>query len=257
MVNDQDVVRVSPGYPTSIIYMDESGTASNDRFFVIGALKVRRHGQFARAVRHLRDQTGFHDEFRFNTITRARLPIYYGLADLISAAGGLHFAACVVDRQACDPFLQQSAKWKGHLDVAAQLLRGCINRREMVSVCMDVISTPPEVAIEDELRRAVNNRCKNLSVVTAACLDSRSSDGLQIVDVLAGALAFERRRSAGLSGTPNSNKAKVVERVKLALGSDLTDGRTATVNIATYRRAGSGRLVLGDPPNRILVTQAP
>jgi hypothetical protein len=242
MVQDQDVMRVPPGYPTSIVYMDESGTASNDQFFVIGALKVRRHGQFTRAVRELRDQTGFRDEFRFNRITHAKLPVYFGLTDLIATAG-LHFAACVVDRGVCDPFVQPSAKWKGHLDVASQLLRGCINRKEMVSVLMDIISTPPEVAIEDDLRRAVNNRFKNLSVVTAACLDSRSCDGLQVVDVLARALAFERRRTAGVSGAANSNK--VVEREKLALGTDLLDGRTAGVNIATYRRPKSKTHTLG------------
>lgn len=233
---EQGIVRVPAGYPSSLIYMDESGAASNDRFFVIGALKVRRHGEFARAVRHLRDQTGFRDEFKFNTITHAKLPVFYGLADLLSSLKGLHFAACVVDRTLCDPFGFHDAKWRGHLDVAAQLLRGAIYRKEMVSVCMDVISTPPGVAFEDELKRAVNSRFRNLSVVTAAALDSRTCDGLQVVDLLAGALAFDRRRAAGLSGAANSNKAKVVDRVKLALQSDFSDHRSPGINIATYKR---------------------
>jgi len=234
--NQSDVPSKLPaGYPASLIYIDESGVASNDRFFVIGAVKVRNHGEVMRAVRDVRDRHHFFEEFRWTKITRAKLGLYYDLVDQLKRPS-LQFAACVVDRQEFDPFQAWPTKWESHAQITAQLLRGCINRRELVSVAMDLISTPRDVAIEDEIRGMVNRRFRNLSVVTAACLDSRSCDGLQLADVLAGAVAFEHRRLNGLSGQPNSNKAKVLDRIKTVLEVETLDGRTPRVNVARFRR---------------------
>ena len=233
-----DQPKLPAGYPASLIYIDESGAASNDRFFVVGAVKVRNHGAVMRAVRDLRDTHQFTEEFKWTKITRGKLPVFYDLVDMLQGPD-LHFAACVVDRQEYDPFRTWPTHWQAHAEVTAQLLRGCINRRELVSVSMDLISTPRNVAIEDEIRKAVNRRFRNLSVVTAACLDSKTCDGLQIADLLAGAVAFEHRRLNGLSGKPNSNKAKVLQRLRSSLGVDVLDGRTAQLNVAKFRRSES------------------
>jgi hypothetical protein len=46
-----EVARVPLGYPTALIYMDESTVkASGGRFFVVGAVKVRKPGQLMRAI---------------------------------------------------------------------------------------------------------------------------------------------------------------------------------------------------------------
>lgn len=229
-------VRVPSGYPTTVIYVDESGVATNDRFFVVGAIKVRRHGSFARAIRDVRDRTGFDDEFKFSRISRGKIPAFFALVDLF-ASPDIHLAACIVDRIQADPADRWSPTWRAHANVAAQLLRGCINQRELVSVCMDGISTPRDVAFEDEVRRMVNSRLSNRPIVTAICLDSRSSDCLRAADLVAGAVAFEQRRSHGLSGTTNSHKAKVVERLRDVMNVQslcAPDSRSRRLNVKTF-----------------------
>ncbi|MGH9128349.1 MAG: DUF3800 domain-containing protein [Acidimicrobiales bacterium] len=227
------VVRVPLDYPTTTIYVDESGGVAKQRFFVVGALKVRRHGSFARSLRAVRDRTGFEHEFRFNQITRGSLPAYYDLVDTL-AAGEVHFHACIVDRALFDPSANFSTTWDPHAQVIAQLLRGAIARRELVSVMMDSISTPKEVVFEDYVRSHVNMCFGCTSVVTALLLNSKACDGLQAVDVLAGALAWERRTTA--EGHRHQNeKAKVVDRVKQRFNIDLTDARTPRTNLMTLR----------------------
>lgn len=230
------VVEVPLGYPTSTIYIDESGSkASAGRFFVVAAVKVREHGQFARAAQDVRDKTGFRGEFKFSDITHGALPAYYALADVLEETS-VHVAACIVDRQVHDPFTKDRPLWQVHADVTSQLLVGCLNKRELASVLLDSLSTPRGIALEDEVRRRVNHRLGSTVVVTAACLNSRSSDGLQVADLVASAIGFERRRLAGTAGKPNSNKGKVANRLKAALGGvELVDGRCSRVNIATYR----------------------
>jgi hypothetical protein len=235
--SSHDTVTVPLQYPTSVIYIDESGSrASASSFFVIAAAKIRRHGEFARAVRGVRDRHDFNREFKFSAITRTSLPVYYDLIDEIEKTD-LTLGACVVDRTVFNAFAGGTPAWRVHADVTSQLLVGCINRRELVSILLDGISTPQGISLEDEVRSKVNRRLKNAVVVTAACLDSKSSDGLQVADLLAGAVAFERRRLAGESGTNNSHKAKVASRLRTALeATTFEDVREGRANIATFRR---------------------
>jgi hypothetical protein len=93
-----DAVQVPEKYPTALIYVDESAVkASAGRFFVVGAVKVRRPGQLMRAVRDIRDRHGFRDEFKFSKISRGKFPIFCELIDVLEQSDA-HIAACVVDR---------------------------------------------------------------------------------------------------------------------------------------------------------------
>jgi hypothetical protein len=66
----KDAVAVPRRYPTSLIFLDESGSkATGSRLFVIGAIKLREPGRFARALQDVRDR----HEFRANSSsTRSR-----------------------------------------------------------------------------------------------------------------------------------------------------------------------------------------
>jgi hypothetical protein len=91
-------VEVPLGYPTSTIYLDDSGTkAAGTRLLVIGGLKVRRHGQLLRAIRHVREQTGFGREFKFAGINKGSLSAYYALIDEMKKSDA-HLVACVSHR---------------------------------------------------------------------------------------------------------------------------------------------------------------
>jgi hypothetical protein len=235
-----DPVVVPPRYPTSLIFLDESGSrATASRFFVIGAVKLREPGVLAREIRDVRDRHNFRREFKFSEITLGALAVYYDLIDRLHESDA-HLAACVVNGQIHNPFKGKPA-WEAHADVTTQLLVGCINRRELVGVLMDGIATPRGCSLEDAVRKKVNNRLRATSVITAACLDSRTNDILQVADVFAGAVLFERRRQAGLGGKPSTSKAKVAARLGALLEHPgFSDGRSDRVNVATYRRPSAG-----------------
>lgn len=230
-----DVVSVPPRYPTSLIFLDESGSKSTaNTFFVVGALKLRAPGLFARELQDLRDRHSFNGEFKFSEITRGTLSVYFDLIDRLHDSDA-HLAACVVDTKTNNPFAGKAA-WEGHADVTTQLLVGCINRRELVGVLMDGISTPRGCSLADTVRDNVNRRLKATSVISAACLNSETNDVLQVADLVAGAIAFERRRAQGRSGKPNSNKGKVAARLGVAFDAlGFANGRATRVNIASYR----------------------
>lgn len=127
-----------------------------------------------------------------------------------------------------NPFRPRRAVWQVHAEVTSQLLVGCINRRELVGVHLDAITTPPGCSLEDEVRRMTNRRLRATSVVSSVCLDSKSTDLLQMADLVAGAIFHERRRAATGETSPRSNKGKVALRLAAAFNRPgLADGRDA------------------------------
>jgi Protein of unknown function (DUF3800) len=219
---------------TSTIYVDDSGVkAAGNRILVIGGIKIRKHGQLLRAIRHVRDLSGFEREFKFSEINKGSASAYYAMIDELEKSDA-HLIATVTQR----PPGTGDSGWRYYAKITAGLLQGIVNRNELVTVLMDNVSTPRGVAFEDIVRGNVNRRLGAMRVVTAACHDSRSSDGLQVADLVAGAIAFERRRLAGESGKVDSTKGRIVQRLKAAFGlEELTDVRTDRVNIHTWKQA--------------------
>ena len=240
---ERKVVTVPLGYPTTAIFVDESrARASGGRFFAVAALKVRDQGALARGMRHIRDQgSGFTGEFKFRAVTAGTLPRYYAAIDLLEASDA-QVHACVVDAEQFNPFGRSKAFWQVHADIVSQLLVGAINKRELVTVLIDHISTPKHVAYDDRLKARVNKRLGSTSVIGAHCVDSKCTDLLQIADLIAGAIAYDRGLQVEKYKTTESDKKKLVVRLKGALGGvDLADGRTSRTNIETFRSSARVR----------------
>lgn len=229
-----EAVQVPPKYPTAMIFVDESAVkVSAGRFFVVGAVKVRKPGQLLRSVQDIRDRHGYMDEFKFSKITRARTPVFSELVDVLEQSDA-HIAACIVDRtKGADPFASSDPQWVAHARITAKLLVGIINRRELAAALLDQVSTPRGCAFDDTIREMVNARMRATSLVAATCADSSCNDGLQLADLVAGAVAHQCGQSASTS-SPTSHKGKIAARLAAAYGvASLCDIRTDRVNIAT------------------------
>ncbi|MEE6273479.1 DUF3800 domain-containing protein [Georgenia sp. MJ206] len=227
-----------------MLYIDESGSkGSGSAFFVMGLVKTRRPGDLARSILAVRDKHRFRPEFKFSNLTRGAEPVYMDLIDVL-ADSDVHIGAYVFDKGRYDPF-PHGPTWRVQATAAYQLVVGNVNRRELVSVLLDGIATPEGTALDEEVRRRVNGRFKHTTVVTAVCLDSRSTDGLQAADLVASAIAFERHMWAGESKRPPGDlatpKARVARYLRRAFDLDsMEDIRTDRVNI--YTEPGRSRL---------------
>ncbi|MEZ5167857.1 MAG: DUF3800 domain-containing protein [Acidimicrobiales bacterium] len=229
MTNQAQQAR-SPRPTSSVVYLDDSNVkASGKSVYVVGGIKVRRHGELMRVVRHIRDQTGYRGEFKFSHLTKDSLSAYSALVGALGESDS-RLVACVTSRP-------PRADWSFYADVASRVIHGNTNRSEKICAMLDLVSTPRDVAIEDDVRSRVNKLLGSNGLVAAVCLDSRSCDGLQIADLVAGAVAFDRRVAAGESGSASSPKGRLVLRLKSAFGiADMSDCREGRVNILTLDR---------------------
>lgn len=183
------------------MFLDETGTISRGRFFGVGCLKLDEPSVVLRQIQNLRDRHNFHvahgNELHFTDVTRGTLPIYKEALDLIAASGAC-FSCFIADRTTSDPVARFGSPWKAYEKLATQLLLGTIRPREILTVLADNYSTPKTVNFEIDVKNAVNRRLgQRLAVSSVFRLDSKSTDGLQLVDILLGAVAFEYKLKAG------------------------------------------------------------
>jgi len=200
-------------------FLDETGSISSDRFFGVGLVALEAPSVLLRAIQKIRDQEHWYQEFHFTGVTRGTMPIYKRILDLCLASGDLKFYCFVADRLQADPIARFGDRWTAYQKMAEQLVLASIRSPTIVSVLADNYSTPDEILFEDELKAGVNRRLNRLAVTTVVRLDSKTSDGLQVVDLLTSAAVFEFRASAGLASL-SSDKAELAAYVRAGLGVD-------------------------------------
>jgi len=209
-------------HPTSVVYLDETGGISNERFFGIGCLKLGDASALLRAMQKLRDVEEFHEELKWATLAKAELveraPGFARKAiDLVLGSGEAFFSCLIADRQTVNVVARYGSPWKAYEQLAVDLLVELIDEQEIVTVLADDYSTPDDVFFEDDVRSEVNARKDRLAASTVCRLSSKAADGLQLADLLLGAVAFDFRQGAE-RGRLTGEKAEVSDYLRDRLG---------------------------------------
>jgi hypothetical protein len=199
-----------------VAFLDETGSIAVDRFFGVGCLKLREPSRLLRGLQKLRDRHHWYTELHWVETTRAVLPLYQEVIDLVASADS-SFSCFVADRSRADPVARFGSPWRAYEKLAAQLLLGSIPPQELVNVVADNYSTPDHVVFEQDVRADVNRRLGGLVITSVCRMDSKAADPLQVVDLLTAAVAFEFRQAAGLAGH-HSPKAVLAEYLRSRYG---------------------------------------
>lgn len=227
--------RLPKSHPTGVRFLDETGSISSDRFFGVGLVALESPSTLLRAIQKVRDQGHWYHEFHFTGVTRGTMRTYKKIVDLCLGSSDLKFYCFVADRTRADPIVRFGDHWTAYEKMAEQLVLASIHGPAIVSVLADNYSTPDEILFEEELKAGVNRRLNRLAVTSVVRLDSKTSDGLQVVDLLTSAAVFEFRAAAGLA-SPKSDKAELAAYVRAALGvTSFLDGwRTDKHSVQIY-----------------------
>jgi hypothetical protein len=222
---------------TALIFIDESGSISNDRYFAVGCLKLTDPAKTLRAMQTLRDRRKFYGELHFSQVTKGTAPFYREVVDLL-ASSGESFSCFVADRTAADPVVRFGTSWAAYEKLATQLVIAAVRPAEIVTVLADNYSTPAQYSFEASVKRQVNRRLRRLAVLEVCRLDSKSADPLQLVDLLTSAVAFEYRQAAGV-GSATSPKGLLAKYVRDSFGVSTCMGGCLgqTVSVREYEHS--------------------
>lgn len=247
-----------PDHPTTTVFLDETGVVQHaeDRYFGIGCLTTRDVAELMRGMSRLRTRTGFHDELHWADFDKGRLRhrddvVAFARAaiDLVFDSAGVEFCCHVADRANGD----LTARFRHHRHpghrayewLAAEVLHDVIGEHEVATVLADHLSTAPDVQFERDVAASVNRRRGRLAVSTVCRIDSRASDGLQLVDLLLGAAALDLRQ--GRTGGDTQKQAimeHLLERCDCASfrpHGRSRDGKFTIVVLRRPRRVRRGR----------------
>lgn len=183
----------------------------------MAAIKVSDPGVLARDIRAVRDKHGFHKgEFKFWDTSRENIDVFEAAADAICASGA-SVNAIVIDRDSFDPFSQHKG-WNYQSKVTTVLLKECVkDGRELVSVLLDNYDTPPGKYLDERVKVVVNSNLRSKTVISVLCVDSKSSDCVQMADLVAGSIRFRRRQDdllkIGVSSKPDRYKQRLSRRM--------------------------------------------
>lgn len=236
--------RLRRDHPCATAFLDETGSIAQDRFFAVGVVKVAEPAVLLRAIQKFRDRRQWYGEVHFTDLKPRSVRLYREFVDVVLAADGVNFWCFVADREQADPVERFGTPWDAYAKLAEQLLVGAIRQDELLTVLADNYSSPDDVLFEQEVRAGVNRRLGRLAVVSVCRLDSRSSDGLQVADLLTSAAAHEFRAAAGLAGStgPKADLAAYV-RANLGAATCLPGWRSTDHSVQVYNH-GKYRLSL-------------
>lgn len=224
---------------TATMFVDESGSKSSaGKFFVLGLAKTYLPGKLSWQLRNVKERHRFSSELKFSKVKLDVLPVYMDSIEAAHNAGTL-FAAFVLDSRDSDQFGSNRSVWKAQADLATQLVMGNLKHDELLTLAMDIVTTPYGISISETVKRQVNQRIGGLAVVNGLDLDSRTCAEIQLADLFAGAVNFERKARAGLTTARldgKSPKAKLVRHIQEVYEiPSFDDVRTKLVNIKTAR----------------------
>lgn len=224
--------------PVSSIFIDESGSKNSaGGFFVLGFIKARQTAALDRSIRHLRQRFKFFDEIKFGAIRQDSERFYIELVELV-AASDVRLGGSVYDAST-SLFVGQET-WRTQALMSSRLIAANINKGEIVNAFLDLVQTPHGETLAAKVAADVNRKLEARCLVGCYELDSRACNMLQVADVIAGSIAYERRQWTG--DTPDAPreartpKARVAGRLRRALQIDsFADTRSGKVNILTMR----------------------
>nr|WP_211580427.1 DUF3800 domain-containing protein [Mobiluncus mulieris] len=208
------------------MFIDESGSKSSaGKFFVLGMVKTYLPGKLSWQLRNVKERFGFKNEFKFTKVTQDTLPVFKKLVEVAYDSSTL-LAAFVADSTCRDQFGNRPV-WKAQADMTTQLVSHNLVPGEVACVFADVITTPRAISLAETVKRQTNFRLKRLAVANGVDLDSQACMELQLADLFAGAVSYERRLAAGIITTDGeSPKARLVEHLKMVYGCDSLGDRS-------------------------------
>lgn len=213
------------------MFVDESGSKhSAGGFFVIGMVKVRNTGLFLRGISALRQKHNFYGEMKFSSITKATAGLYLELAEYL-VRSNVRIAASVYD--SVTGFSPEEPTWLVQCRMTAKLVAANVNKSgEAVTVLIDLVNAPVGTSPATIVRDMARKRLDSLCVIEAYSLDSQPTDGLQVADFVASAVAYGRKHSTDPGNL--RPKAQVSGRLRRAFGlNSFADTREGNVNILT------------------------
>lgn len=215
---------------TKFCFLDETGSlnSGNEKFFTVGILKMSQPYYLQSKIIYNRNKVNFHDEIKFNSLSRNKVEFVKFIIDAIFETSSLNFYSYTINKES-DYFQRNFSAnpWIAYEKVTLKLLDAALAESEILILIADHITVPKNVKFETEVKKNFNASKSRLALAGVSRFNSKSNDLLQVVDLIVGIISYDLKVSKGI--IPGSDvKTEIVNYFKQNLGA--TDFSTGFKN---------------------------
>lgn len=185
----------------------------------MGIIKCAQPYYLQSKIIYERDRKHFHDEIKFNKLSRNNIDFATFMIDCLFSTRSLRLYSYTLDTKG-KYFLSHFASnpWKAYEDITIRLLKAALPDNEILILIADYISAPDYVRFESCVKRNINESQNRLSIAGVCRFDSRSNDLLQLTDLFIGLVSYDLKISLGLIKNGDKYKRRLLEHFKNNIG---------------------------------------
>jgi hypothetical protein len=213
------LMEVFPDYKSislPVFFLDETGILNkkDDQFFALGTVKTERPHELQRMMRAIRDKAHYYEEIKWTKISPLKFDVCKAIVDAFIKNRPAIFSCIILKKSDLDfEKYFQSDLTKVYKSFSVRLLKNNINSEanEICTVIADDYFYPDGTNLELASRAIINDHYKRLVVSCFLQINSKSSDLLQLTDLLLGAVVYDLKLQEGLVKKHENLKFKFLE----------------------------------------------
>jgi hypothetical protein len=203
---------------TCFCFMDETGLlrSDRDRFFALGIIKCNKPQDLYNRIRKIRYRYNYTEEVKWSNLDgKIRFDIAREFFNIFFTEDA-KFNCIILDKNKLDfeKYFQNNL-YKVYQSFSIALLKLIIgkNPEEVIILLADDYFTPDGTEMEDRIKKFTNDHYQKFVVAGACQINSKSSDILQLTDLVLGAILYDLKKQENLIGRQNTYKRKFLNFV--------------------------------------------
>jgi len=200
---------------TSFCFLDETGFLNNgkDKYFALGIVKCQKPEKLYNLLRSVRDRNNYHEELKWaqiNSPVRFRVAMDFFKCFLENA--DTEFNCIILNKNELDFQTEYNNDLsKVYRSFTISLLKLIAGKApdELLVILADNYFTPKDFELEETIKKFTNSHYQKFVVAGVCQIDSKSSDLLQLTDLILGAIVYDLKKIDGLiQGVSNTYRRK-------------------------------------------------
>lgn len=188
---------------TAFCFLDETGLIHSDRdkFFALGIIKCESPEKIYNKIRKIRQKYNYNEEIKWADLNRrVRFDISREFFDIFLQEDA-KFNCLILNKEELDfeKYYDNNLS-KAYRSFAVMLLKLIIgqNPSEVIVLLADDYFTPTGIDLEVTIKKFINDHYQRFVVAGACQINSKSSDLLQLTDLILGAILYDLKKQKGL-----------------------------------------------------------
>lgn len=204
---------------TSFCFLDETGLIFDrkHKYFGLGLVKCGHPERVYNNIRKIRQRFNYNEEIKWAQLdSKVRFEVAMGLFNCFLNEGNIKFNCIILNKDELD-FAKEynNDLCKVYRSFTISLLKLVAGKtpQEVLIVLADDYFTPEKLELENTIKKFTNGHYQKFVVAGVCQINSKSSDLLQLTDLILGAIVYDLKRTEKIITAHNEYKRKFLNFV--------------------------------------------